>query len=70
VPIEFFFEGMEEGKHTAVTGQKETFNMSDLSKRETLELAKSYYQIKNLKVRKKVFEMIKTISQAQTYGGE
>jgi hypothetical protein len=55
---------------TAVTGEKETFSMSDLSKRETLELARYYYQIKNLKVRKKIFEMIKVISQAQTYGGE
>jgi transcriptional regulator with XRE-family HTH domain len=70
VSIEFFFEGIDGGKHTAVTGQKETLGMSDLSKRETLELAKAYYQIKNLKVRKKIFEMIKVIAQVQIYGGE
>lgn len=67
VPVSFFFEDMP------VQGSKRTTGLSDsspatieadqLSKRETLELVRAYYKIKDPRIRKKTFELVKAVAQ-------
>lgn len=70
VPITFFFDDMPEeitGK-TPLGRISETSNYrpddDDLNKRETLELVRAYYRISNPQVRKKVFELVKSLGDA------
>ncbi|WP_373088030.1 helix-turn-helix domain-containing protein [Sneathiella sp.] len=61
----FFFEGMpsEVSKSSAGFAEPgESFEHQHLDKRETLELLRAYYKITNLDVRKRVFEVIKSIA--------
>jgi hypothetical protein len=37
-----------------------------LTRRETLELVRHYYRIEDGQIRKRVFEMVKSIAQAMT----
>jgi transcriptional regulator with XRE-family HTH domain len=70
VPISFFFEGMPseikttEGQVTmGMRRQKQEGLESDpLARRETLELVQAYYQIMNPKVRKRLFELTKSLA--------
>ena len=72
VPVSFFFDDMP--PEVAQTGGRRPFGFSDseaavyeadtLAKRETLELVRAYYRIKNEKVRKRVFELAKALAKA------
>ncbi len=72
VPVSYFFDDMP--PEIAQTGQRRLFGFSEseaavyevdtLAKRETLELVRAYYRIKNEKVRKRVFELAKTVAKA------
>ncbi len=63
VPVSYFFDDMP--PEIAQTGQRRPFGFSEseaavyavdtLAKRETLELVRAYYRIKNEKVRKRVY---------------
>ncbi len=68
VPISFFFEGITTaGKHgrAGLSDQgQEPFKRDPLAKRETLELVRAYYKISDPKVRKRLFELVKSISKA------
>ncbi len=72
VPVSFFFDDMPpevSGERTGrPTGMAEAqgaaYDADVLAKRETLELARAYYRIKNDKVRKRLFELTKTIAKA------
>jgi transcriptional regulator with XRE-family HTH domain len=78
VPISFFFEEMPEGiDATPVSGPRgrmygfveaqEPFSNSGadgLTKRETLNLVRAYYRIADPAVRKRMFDLIKSIAPA------
>ncbi len=72
MPVSFFFDDMP--PEVAQTGGRRPFGVSEseaavyeadtLAKRETLELVRAYYRIKNEKVRKRVFELAKALAKA------
>ena len=72
VPVSFFFEDMpdeletHEGRFTAGLRDKEqgTYEADPLARRETLELVRAYYKITDPKVRKRMFELTKTLAKA------
>lgn len=73
VPISFFFEGMAPAVKKAAGGRRGRGGLSDqgqealkrdpLAKRETLELVRAYYKISDPKVRKRLFELVKSIAK-------
>lgn len=68
VPIGYFFEDMSEevAAHSPrqVRGMAETpdaYEPDPMAKRETLELVRAYYKIRDPRVRKRLFEMTKAL---------
>ena len=76
VPISFFFEDLPSGLTTAegqvAQGLRErdhkTLEPDPLARRETLELVRAYYRIADPKVRKRLFELTKSLANAQGGG--
>ena len=76
VPISFFFDDMAEGSGLGTAGRRaagfeqsqEAFSDETLNRRETLELVRAYYRISDPAVRKRVFELIKSMGPASTEG--
>jgi transcriptional regulator with XRE-family HTH domain len=77
VPISFFFDDMPESVASTLgppmsrrtSGFNETqdgFGDDTLSRRETLELVRAYYRITDPAVRKRVFDLIKSMGPAET----
>jgi transcriptional regulator with XRE-family HTH domain len=84
VPVSYFFDEMPSN---ALTGrpmsgrQKKNYGevatpfdrtKDPLIKRETLELVRAYYKIRETRVRKRIFELVKTVgaaSHAEVLGG-
>ncbi len=72
VPISFFFEDIPANLRTAegqvTVGLRErdqtTLEPDPLARRETLELVRAYYRISNPKVRKRLFELTKSLASA------
>ncbi len=76
VPISFFFDDMPEALATSYGGQaarrpiggfaegQDGFGEDALNRRETLELVRAYYRITDPAVRKRVFELIKSLVPA------
>ena len=67
VSLSFFFENMQTLAPKSVPAGKgenraEPYEADNLSKRETLELVRAYYRINDPIMRKKVFDMVKSIS--------
>ena len=77
VPISFFFDDMPEplaqshGPQNASLGGRRTLGFADVqdafaddafSRRETLELVRAYYRITDSAVRKRVFDLIKSLT--------
>ena len=71
VPVAFFFEEIP-GDSGAAAGfaedSQEGFESNQLSKRETLELVRAYYKIDDPKVRKRMFDLVKAVSQTGNLG--
>ena len=76
VPISFFFDDMPEslaGTHgghlgrrsTGLSDMQDSFTDDALNRRETLELVRAYYRITDPAVRKRVFELIKSMGPAE-----
>jgi len=69
VPVSYFFEDMPAaaaGNRPAAPGlaeAREPFEADPLAKRETLELVRAYYQIRNPQTRKRLFELVKTLGK-------
>jgi transcriptional regulator with XRE-family HTH domain len=76
VPISFFFDDMPEPLATSYGGQpgsvgsrramgfneaQESLGDDTMSRRETLELVRAYYKITDVSVRKRVFDLIKSL---------
>ncbi len=73
VPVSFFFDDMspEIEASVGVRGPIYTndagpeYEADALAKRETLELVRAYYRIRSPKVRKRMFELTKTLAKAE-----
>ena len=67
VPISYFFDEMPievaSGAAPAVGEEQEAFQQDNLAKRESLELVRSYYKIRDTKVRQRIFELVKVIGK-------
>ena len=71
VPITYFFDDMPTGLKTAeqqvVRGLSENINPppehDPLARRETLELVRAYYKIADPRVRKRLFELVKSLGR-------
>lgn len=71
VPPSFFFDDMPRAVQMDVTGTSEpgpvfshsdSFDPAHLSRKETLELVRAYYKIKDKAIRKRVFELVKAVA--------
>lgn len=74
VPVAYFFDEMPEGllpRPTAEGGfaepPQEEQERDPLTRRETLELVRAYYRITNARVRKRVFELVKSIAKIDEF---
>ncbi len=84
VPISFFFDDMPEGMDaTPMSGPRgrshgfaeaqEPFGVGlddHMTKRETLELVRAYYRIAEPNVRKRMFDLIKSLAPSDTFPSE
>ena len=63
VPVSFFFDEMSAAPaKTGLAEEKQSdFETDQLAKRETLELVRAYYRIKDSTTRKKIFELVKSL---------
>ena len=74
VPVSFFFDDMNEktratrGRRidpkTLSDGDQAELESDPLARRETLELVRAYYKIEDPKVRKRLFELTKTLANS------
>jgi transcriptional regulator with XRE-family HTH domain len=71
VPIGFFFDDMPDAlgggmnaarRNYGLAEQQEGFDDETLHRRETLELVRAYYRINDPSIRKRVFELIKSLT--------
>ena len=69
VPVTYFFDDMPDNLVPNDQNQSgrnhRTFNQSLFSAKETLELVRNYYKIRDQKLRKKIFELLKGIAQVE-----
>jgi transcriptional regulator with XRE-family HTH domain len=72
VPIQFFFDEMPaeiaataRGGNGGFAEAAADYEPDTLAKRETLELVRAYYRIKSPRVRKKVFDLAKTLGRGE-----
>jgi transcriptional regulator with XRE-family HTH domain len=72
VPIQFFFDEMPaeiaataRGGNGGFAEAAADYEPDTLAKRETLELVRAYYRIKSPRVRKKVFDLAKTLGKGE-----
>ncbi len=69
VPVSYFFEGFGDDltEDSAVMGMAEgeapAFEHDQVSSRETMDIMRAYYKIKNPAVRKRIIELIKAVSE-------
>jgi transcriptional regulator with XRE-family HTH domain len=77
VPISFFFDDMPDSltsaygmqssrRATGFTEAQDGFTDDALNRRETLELVRAYYRITDPAVRKRVFDLIKSMGPAES----
>ena len=73
VPVSFFFDDMpaevaETGGRPASSPPREgpeSYGYDPMVKRETLELVRAYYKIKDPNVRKSVFDLVKSMGKSE-----
>ena len=68
VPVGYFFSDMAEGTlpDSAPAPQEEAMAFAHdlMGERETLELVRSYYNISDPRIRKRLFDLVKSVSKA------
>ncbi|MEQ8965808.1 MAG: helix-turn-helix domain-containing protein [Azospirillaceae bacterium] len=68
VPVSFFFDdapaGDQPGPPAILREDALPFEADPMTKRETLELVRAYYRIRDPNVRKRLFELTKAIAQS------
>lgn len=72
VPVSHFFDEYEAEQTSGAGGMAESsaaaFEYEDpIASRETMEMMRAYYQIPSKAVRKRVFELIKTLASEQSH---
>lgn len=78
VPVSYFFDDMDDGvsnlspRHIrgAIDEPREARDADPLTRRETLELVRAYYRIPSPQVRRRVFELTKTLGTPDDPAGE
>jgi transcriptional regulator with XRE-family HTH domain len=74
VPIAYFFEGYEVQSNdtnayaAGLAEEADGFEHEKISSRETLELVRAYYSIKDEKVRKKFSDLLKSMADQENAG--
>lgn len=72
VPVSFFFQDMAQDVSDAMRGMAEVaaepFEHEQLQRRETADLVKAFYRIVNPHVRKRVLDLVKSLSVAESGG--
>ncbi len=67
VPISFFFEDLSPaaagGGRRRARGLSEALEPDSLSKRETVELIRAYYRVKDPKLRKRVLDLLRALGK-------
>lgn len=65
VPVSYFFDEMTGAVENIERNDQETedYKSDPLSRRETLELVRAYYRIDNVRVRKRIFELVKSVAR-------
>lgn len=70
VPISFFFDDFKTQGHGDAVGfaepEQDGYDADPMTRKETLELVRFYYKIKDPSVRKKIFDLAKTLASATT----
>jgi transcriptional regulator with XRE-family HTH domain len=74
VPVSFFFDDMNEKTRATrgrridpkslMDGDQTELESDPLARRETLELVRAYYKIEDPKIRKRLFELTKTLANS------
>lgn len=67
VPVQFFFDDMPDDALAGADlggGGDDDVGPDAMSRRETLELMRAYYKISDKKVRKGIFELVKSVANA------
>lgn len=68
VPVTYFFEGVSETSLSRLRGRgglsenRSAYEDDPMLRRETLELVRAYYKIPNAAIRKRIFELTKSLS--------
>lgn len=63
VPVTFFFDDLPVSDLTFPAGEpSETQEFESMARRETLELVRAYYRIPDESVRRRTFELVKTLA--------
>jgi len=71
VPVSFFYDDMSEevkdrnALEESGAGEDVEVEKDPLTRRETLELVRAYYKVDSPSVRKRVFELVKSLAKAQ-----
>ncbi|MCS6890745.1 MAG: helix-turn-helix transcriptional regulator [Rhodovarius sp.] len=74
VPISFFFDDMSEGAESNPSLGRRSYGFADsqdafeddtMHRRETLELVRAYYRISDPAVRKRIFDLIKSLGPSE-----
>ena len=73
VPVSFFFDDapeadLESYRYEGSDDEPVTLDLDPMAKRETLELVRAYYKVPDPQVRKRLFELTKSLASA--YGIE
>ncbi len=67
VPISYFFDGYTGDGEVPATGLAEpsapAFEHEQLSRKESIDLLKAYYEIEDPKLRRKVIDLIRTLAE-------
>ena len=71
VPVSYFFDEMSDevaasspGQRRGMAQEQDTYEPDPMAKRETLELVRAYYRIKDPQVRRRVFDLAKALASA------
>jgi hypothetical protein len=74
VAVSFFFDDMPDeiarSQPGATLSSSESFKQDQFTRRETLELVRAYYKIRNSTVRKRIYELTKALAGVSPGTGE
>ncbi len=70
IPVSYFFDGYEAGKGLDAYGlgmaeETDSYEHDKMSSRETLELMRAYYSIRDEKTRKRFVDLIRSVAEQE-----